>query len=962
MKAAAFALALACAAVALGAPSGGAPSAEAQGCPGVTVRSGVTGTWTTLPIPKFPVGDAVVERHAIDPNVPGRWYITNGKAIMVSEDAGCSWRAAYVLPETPTADQPFDQTFGDISRIAAAGNRVVATIRVDAVDVPVGVNINGEDEFEPSGTFVMRSEDGGNTWARGTEALPPVGSEGPLVVAPSDPKIVYLGLGGDVHRSSDGGRTFTRLQSPVVGNLSINALVVDPQFADVLWLMAGSAFRTTDGGQTWKYYAPDDAGDFTAVGPALNHPADGKPARVVFTEGDPVDAFFVSDNDGESFEKRGFESFGEVKGKAISIAGGTARNDILLSTQPGSFGGGGHGIYRWSEASGKLLPIDEFRLAPLDEIQVAAGAEGKFYMHAPRLLVVHEGPKGGPAPAPPPPAPAPTRPGGSEDEEAPPLNESESPAIKDDPLVGTLAPDGGTIAVPPGDSATVDYKLTLPSRTARLDTFFLLDTSGSTEPYIRELSNGIDDLARLLESNGTDAWFGLGEYQDAHALKYRRRSDLRPPDEAFHQALDTINTNGGAEPGYTAIHQAATGSGILDPSTGNSVPPGRNANWRRGSARTIVHFADEVFSADPDGASADEALAALKERNISFIGIVVSDVAVPVPSGTVPCDAVAPLQAAEGAGGESAVALRCQLERLAAGTNTVGPPGGFDCNGDGIVDVPEGKPMVCVITPGDTTGLGPLSKAVENLLLAVKQERAVVLEAEGPTEVGVDVTPMADYSKVDLHKENALDFDVRFSCTKDQAGHEYPAALVARIEDRKVARAQPTIRCGELPPPPPAPPEPPEAPAPQPQPQPAPQIAIPPVPVNVFAVAPMPPPPPPALASSVQVANATAPAAAQATAPASANAPASSPAIAPQGMAAQEQEQVNVTPVTVSVDAGDGETVTDYELSFSHADQATEAGHWPWFARLFGIAAVLAGAAAALPRRQTNTQTRRLDR
>ncbi len=99
----------------------------------------------------------------------------------------------------------------------------------------------------------------------------PVASIGALAVAPSDPKVLWVGTGeandrnssgwgNGVYRSTDGGATWT--QAGLAGSKAIARIVVnpkDPATAYVavmgdLWTPGGERglFKTTDGGKTWK--------------------------------------------------------------------------------------------------------------------------------------------------------------------------------------------------------------------------------------------------------------------------------------------------------------------------------------------------------------------------------------------------------------------------------------------------------------------------------------------------------------------------------------------------------------------------------------------------------------------------------------------------------------------------------------------------------------------------------------
>ncbi len=116
---------------------------------------------------------------------------------------------------------------------------------------------------------VWKTSNAGVTWTP-TFDNQPVGSIGAIAVAPSNPKIIYVGTGesdirsnlasGDgVYRSIDGGQTW---QNIGLGDTrQISRIVVDPQNADIVYVGAlGHAygpnpqrgvFKTTDAGAHW---------------------------------------------------------------------------------------------------------------------------------------------------------------------------------------------------------------------------------------------------------------------------------------------------------------------------------------------------------------------------------------------------------------------------------------------------------------------------------------------------------------------------------------------------------------------------------------------------------------------------------------------------------------------------------------------------------------------------------------
>ena len=119
---------------------------------------------------------------------------------------------------------------------------------------------------------VWRSTDYGNRWVNITDRTLPGSSEsiGAIALAPSDPKILYVGTGesdirGDVitgdgvFRSSDAGKTWQR--AGLEGTHTVSAIVVDPSNPDVVYVAAmghvfkpnteRGVFKSTDGGRSW---------------------------------------------------------------------------------------------------------------------------------------------------------------------------------------------------------------------------------------------------------------------------------------------------------------------------------------------------------------------------------------------------------------------------------------------------------------------------------------------------------------------------------------------------------------------------------------------------------------------------------------------------------------------------------------------------------------------------------------
>jgi photosystem II stability/assembly factor-like uncharacterized protein len=118
---------------------------------------------------------------------------------------------------------------------------------------------------------LFRTTDSGVTWTPITDGKVPLGSTGCVAVADSDPNIIYLGTGSDgvrsnvstgrgVYKTTDGGQTWKFLGLYNAGQ--IGAVRIHPTNPDIVWVAAvgdvfkpneeRGIFKTTDGGQTWR--------------------------------------------------------------------------------------------------------------------------------------------------------------------------------------------------------------------------------------------------------------------------------------------------------------------------------------------------------------------------------------------------------------------------------------------------------------------------------------------------------------------------------------------------------------------------------------------------------------------------------------------------------------------------------------------------------------------------------------
>src|SRR5712692_1258611 len=135
--------------------------------------------------------------------------------------------------------------------------------------------------FGSTGGGVWKTTDGGIIWENVSDGYFKRASVGALAVSPSDPNVIYVGMGettiranvshGDgVYRSTDAGRTWTHLGLADTRNIA--KVRIHPQNPDLAYVAAlGHAngpnpergvYRTKDGGKTWEQilFRSDKAG------------------------------------------------------------------------------------------------------------------------------------------------------------------------------------------------------------------------------------------------------------------------------------------------------------------------------------------------------------------------------------------------------------------------------------------------------------------------------------------------------------------------------------------------------------------------------------------------------------------------------------------------------------------------------------------------------------------------------
>src|SRR5256885_1771886 len=139
---------------------------------------------------------------------------------------------------------------------------------------------------------VWKTTSAGETWYPVFDSVKEVSSVGAIAVAPSNPDVIYVGMGdliggggisegNGVYKSSDAGRTWQHLGLDLTKQ--IPSILVDPKNPDIVLLAAQGdvhkksdtrgVYRSTNGGQTWtKTLYLDDSTGAQKIAWADDHP------------------------------------------------------------------------------------------------------------------------------------------------------------------------------------------------------------------------------------------------------------------------------------------------------------------------------------------------------------------------------------------------------------------------------------------------------------------------------------------------------------------------------------------------------------------------------------------------------------------------------------------------------------------------------------------------------------------
>ena len=239
-----------------------------------------------------------------------------------------------------------------------------------------------------TGGGIWKTDDAGATWRNVSDDFIRHGSVGSLAVAPSDPNVVYAGMGereprgqsstwGDgIYRSTDAGKSwrYTGLEA----TKSIAQLRVDPNDPDVAYAAAEGSrwtfgpdrgiYKTTDGGAHWKLLLhPSDS--VSAIDLAMN-PGNPRELFAAFWDfqrlpwqirsGGPGSAIYRSTDAGATWQRvrgKGWPT-GTVGRIGVSVSGANPHRVFAIVEAAGDTGG----VYRSDDDGDHWTHLSDERL------------------------------------------------------------------------------------------------------------------------------------------------------------------------------------------------------------------------------------------------------------------------------------------------------------------------------------------------------------------------------------------------------------------------------------------------------------------------------------------------------------------------------------------------------------------------------------------------------------------------
>ena len=184
------------------------------------------------------------------------------------------------------------------------GGGTILAMAVDPTD-PSTIYAGAWDYYEPFGTGVYKSTDGGLHWGLANRGLTSTGVYS-LAMDPVKTSTVYAGTqSGAIFKSTDGGTTWASIRGGIVQD-EVHAIAIDPTDPETIYIAAqihsyppsNSLYRSTDGGDSWTPIN-EGLGAFTSIEALAIDPHD----TATLYAGTDAGGVFKSMDGGSSWQK-----------------------------------------------------------------------------------------------------------------------------------------------------------------------------------------------------------------------------------------------------------------------------------------------------------------------------------------------------------------------------------------------------------------------------------------------------------------------------------------------------------------------------------------------------------------------------------------------------------------------------------------------------------------------------------
>ncbi len=197
------------------------------------------------------LANTLVQDVALAPADPSTLYASSNAGVFRSTDGNASWAPAS----------------------GGLGHTSVESLAVDPTDPATAY---AGSDLTLLGRGVFKTSDGGGQWQNVLDPFPSSGSVEDLEVDPQNPATVYAATADGLHKSTDGGTAWTRLEglpSDIVIDLAIDPQTPSTLYASTLqgFSQSGRVSKSTDGGASWHAAGSGLPGGFVltlAVDPA----------------------------------------------------------------------------------------------------------------------------------------------------------------------------------------------------------------------------------------------------------------------------------------------------------------------------------------------------------------------------------------------------------------------------------------------------------------------------------------------------------------------------------------------------------------------------------------------------------------------------------------------------------------------------------------------------------------------